>query len=60
MSVLVGRKAPAINAKAVVNGGEFVDNFSLDQYLGKKRKKRRQQNKKRIPNKGRLSGRRRR
>jgi len=36
MSVLVGRKAPQFSAKAVVNGGEFVENFSLDQYLGKK------------------------
>ena len=36
MSVLVGRKAPQFNAQAVVNGGEFVENFSLDQYLDKK------------------------
>jgi peroxiredoxin (alkyl hydroperoxide reductase subunit C) len=36
MSVLVGKKAPAINATAVVNGGEIVNNFSLEQYLGKK------------------------
>ncbi len=36
MSVLVGKKAPHFNADAVVNGGEFVENFSLDQYLGKK------------------------
>ncbi|MCF6213569.1 MAG: peroxiredoxin [Flavobacteriaceae bacterium] len=36
MSVLVGRKAPQFTAQAVVNGGEFVENFSLDQYLGKK------------------------
>ena len=34
--VLVGKKAPSFTAEAVVNGGEFVDNFSLDQYLGKK------------------------
>ena len=27
MSVLVGKKAPAFNAKAVVNGGEIVENF---------------------------------
>lgn len=33
---LVGKKAPVINAPAVVNGEEIVDNFSLDQYLGKK------------------------
>lgn len=36
MAVLVGQKAPQFNAQAVVNGCEFVDNFSLDQYLGKK------------------------
>jgi peroxiredoxin (alkyl hydroperoxide reductase subunit C) len=36
MSVLVGKKAPEFNANAVVNGGEFVENFSLNQYLGKK------------------------
>ncbi len=36
MAVLVGRKAPSFCAPAVVNGGEIVDNFSLDQYLGKK------------------------
>lgn len=36
MSVLVGKKAPHFSAPAVVNGGEIVENFSLDQYLGKK------------------------
>jgi len=36
MAVLVGKKAPSFNAKAVINGGEIVDNFSLDQYQGKK------------------------
>ncbi len=36
MSVLVGKKAPVFNADAVINGGEFVENFSLEQYLGKK------------------------
>ena len=36
MAVLVGKKAPQFNAQAVVNGGEFVENFSLDQYLGNK------------------------
>ncbi len=36
MSVLTGRKAPHFAAEAVVNGGEFAENFSLDQYLGKK------------------------
>ena len=36
MSVLVGKKAPHFTADAVVNGGEFVENFSLDQFIGKK------------------------
>jgi len=36
MSVLVGKKAPVFNSKAVVNGGEIVENFSLQQYEGKK------------------------
>jgi peroxiredoxin 2/4 len=36
MAVLVGKKAPLFKAAAVVNGGEIVNNFSLDQYLGKK------------------------
>jgi|SRR5690606_13960720 len=36
MAVLVGRKAPKFTAKAVINGEEIVDDFSLDQYLGKK------------------------
>ena len=36
MAVLVGKKAPHFVADAVVNGGEFVENFTLDQYLGKK------------------------
>lgn len=35
MSVLVGKKAPLFETNAVVNGGEFVENFSLKQYLGK-------------------------
>ena len=35
MSVLVGKKAPSFNAAAVVNGGEIVEDFSLDQYVGK-------------------------
>ena len=34
--LLVGKKAPEFTAEAVVNGGDFVDNFSLSQYLGKK------------------------
>lgn len=36
MSVLVGKKAPQFKAKAVVNGGEIVNDFSLEQFLGKK------------------------
>ena len=36
MSVLVGNKAPTFSAKAVVNGGEIVENFSIDNYLDKK------------------------
>ncbi|MFK2820918.1 peroxiredoxin [Flavobacteriaceae sp. LMIT009] len=35
MAVLVGQKAPQFSAQAVVNGGEFVEKFSLNQYLGK-------------------------
>ncbi|MBX2902728.1 MAG: peroxiredoxin [Chitinophagales bacterium] len=36
MAVLVGKKAPLFKATAVVNGGEIVENFSLEQYIGKK------------------------
>jgi peroxiredoxin 2/4 len=36
MAVLVGKKAPEFSAPAVINGGEIVDEFSLEQYLGKK------------------------
>lgn len=35
MAVLVGKKAPGFDAKAVVNG-HIVDSFSLEQFLGKK------------------------
>ena len=35
MGVLVGKKAPSFKAAAVINGGEIVNDFSLDQYLGK-------------------------
>jgi peroxiredoxin (alkyl hydroperoxide reductase subunit C) len=35
MSVLVGKKAPSFSAEAVINGKEIVENFSLDQYIGK-------------------------
>lgn len=36
MSVLVGKKAPAFNAPAVINGLEIVGNFSLEQFIGNK------------------------
>lgn len=36
MAVLVGKKAPSFRAKAVMDGEEIVDDFSLDQYIGKK------------------------
>lgn len=32
----VGKKAPVVKAPAVINGEEIVENFSLDQYIGKK------------------------
>ncbi len=36
MAVLVGKEAPAFKAKAVINGGEIINDFSLEQYLGEK------------------------
>ncbi len=33
---LVGKKAPVFKAQAVVNGGDIVADFSLEQYIGKK------------------------
>lgn len=36
METLIGKKAPAFKAAAVVNGTEIVEDFSLEQYLGKK------------------------
>ena len=36
MSVLVGKKAPDFNAKAVINGNDIVDNFTLSQFEGNK------------------------
>ncbi len=33
---LVGKKAPGFKAVAVVNGGEFQEEFSLEQFKGKK------------------------
>jgi peroxiredoxin (alkyl hydroperoxide reductase subunit C) len=35
MSTLVGKKAPSFSAAAVVNGGQVVPDFSLDQFIGK-------------------------
>lgn len=35
MSVLVGKKAPAVAGNAVINGNEIVNDFSLEQYRGK-------------------------
>lgn len=34
---LVGKKAPSFKATAVVNGGDFNEDFSLEQYIGKKK-----------------------
>ncbi len=36
MAVLVGKKAPKFSEAAVINGGEIVENYSLEQYIGKK------------------------
>jgi peroxiredoxin (alkyl hydroperoxide reductase subunit C) len=36
MTTLVGKKAPSFKASAVVNGGEIVNDFTLEQYVGKK------------------------
>lgn len=36
MSVLVGKKAPDFKATAVINGGEFDENFTLSQFKGEK------------------------
>ncbi len=36
MNVLVGKKAPSFQAKAVVNGEDIVEDFSLDQFKGDK------------------------
>lgn len=36
MGVLVGRKAPTFKAAAVINGEEIVEDFKLEDYLGKK------------------------
>ena len=36
ITTLVGKQAPSFKADAVVNGGEFIKNFSLEEYVGKK------------------------
>jgi peroxiredoxin 2/4 len=36
MSTLVGKQAPLFIAGAVVNGGEIISDFSLEQFIGKK------------------------
>ena len=36
MSILVGKKAPSFSAQAVVDGGKFVKEFSLEQFVGEK------------------------
>lgn len=36
MTMLVGKKAPSFKASAVVNGGEFAEEFSLEQFIGEK------------------------
>ncbi|MDQ1770467.1 redoxin domain-containing protein [Labilibaculum sp. A4] len=35
MQTLIGKKAPSFSAGAVVNGNQIVENFSLDQFVGK-------------------------
>lgn len=36
MSLLIGKKAPEFKAKAVLNGNEVVDDFSLADFIGEK------------------------
>ena len=36
MSVLVGKKAPLFSSKAIIDGEKIVENFSLEQFVGKK------------------------
>jgi len=36
METLIGKKAPEFSAKAVINGNDIVEGFSLEQYIGKK------------------------
>lgn len=35
MSILIGKRAPAFSTAAIVNGGELIENYSLDQFIGK-------------------------
>lgn len=35
MAVLVGKEAPKFSASAVINGGDIVENFTLEQFKGK-------------------------
>lgn len=36
METLIGKKAPQFKAKAVINGNDVVEGYSLDQFIGKK------------------------
>jgi len=36
METLIGKKAPQFKAKAVINGNDVIEGFSLDQFVGKK------------------------
>ena len=36
METIIGKKAPIFSAKAVVNGNNIVEDFSLEQYIGNK------------------------
>ncbi len=36
METLIGKKAPVFKANAVINGGEIVEGYSLEQFIGKK------------------------
>ena len=36
MDTLIGKKAPVFEAQAVVNGGEIVEEYTLEQFIGEK------------------------
>ena len=36
METLIGKQAPRFSAKAVINGNDIIDGFSLEQFVGKK------------------------